>query len=321
MPIHYSAAIALSAVLAGGALAGPAAAAAPCDRACLRATLDVYLAAVFKHDPAAAPLAKAARATENAVVVANGDGFWKTVTGYGVLTRKIADPKSGQAAMFGLVQEGDKAAYVSVRIKVVNRKITEAEWTLGRGRDGASAPIAAILEVPPPPEGAIAPKARTSRAAMIAIANGYFQGLQDHDGSKIPKIDGCERVENGGRVTNTPMRNQPAPAAPAPGAGADGLPTLAQTQLSGDCTDNFQMFKNSIQSTDYRRFPVVDEEQGVVIGNTMFHRVPGNQTRRNLLTEYFWVRDGKLAGIYAAMFYLDPAAPDSVGWPSEGPWN
>ena len=41
-------------VLAKG---GPhVAAAANCDRACLKATLDQYLAAVIKHDPAAAPL-------------------------------------------------------------------------------------------------------------------------------------------------------------------------------------------------------------------------------------------------------------------------
>jgi len=39
-------------------LLAPAAASAksaPCDRACLRQTLDAYLAAVVRHDPASAP--------------------------------------------------------------------------------------------------------------------------------------------------------------------------------------------------------------------------------------------------------------------------
>src|SRR5437762_2518981 len=40
-----------------------------CDRACLKSTLDQYMNAVVKHDPAAAPLLVGFRQTENAVVV------------------------------------------------------------------------------------------------------------------------------------------------------------------------------------------------------------------------------------------------------------
>ena len=38
------------------ALASHASAAATCDRACLKKTLDTYLDAVLKHDPSKAPL-------------------------------------------------------------------------------------------------------------------------------------------------------------------------------------------------------------------------------------------------------------------------
>ena len=44
------------------------AAANDCDRACLKAALDQYLAAVTTHKPAAAPLFAGFRQTENAVV-------------------------------------------------------------------------------------------------------------------------------------------------------------------------------------------------------------------------------------------------------------
>lgn len=50
------------------------------------------------------------------------------------------------------------------------------------------------------------------------------------------------------------------------------------------------------------------------MGATILHRPPGVGTKRNLLTEYFFIRGGKIAGIYAAMYYLDPQAPDSPGW-------
>jgi hypothetical protein len=53
-----------------------------------------------------------------------------------------------------------------------------------------------------------------------------------------------------------------------------------------------------------RRFPVVDEEAGVVLGIVVFQRPPGNGNRRNLLTEWFVIGDGKVHGIYAAMHYL-----------------
>jgi hypothetical protein len=58
-------------------------AATDCDRACLRTTLDQYLNALVKHDPAQVPLFIAFRQTENATVVKLGSGLWKTATGFG----------------------------------------------------------------------------------------------------------------------------------------------------------------------------------------------------------------------------------------------
>src|ERR1700730_16710631 len=86
------------------------AAASDCDRACLKTTLDQYLNAVIKHDPAAAPLFAGFRQTENAVVVRPGTGTWKTVTGLGKLQRRYLDPVSQQAAYFGTIEEGSEQA-------------------------------------------------------------------------------------------------------------------------------------------------------------------------------------------------------------------
>src|SRR5215813_7898848 len=125
--------ILLLAALLIGAL--PVAAQTACDRTCLGTTLDQYLAAVVKHDPAGAPLVVGFRQTENAVNTRPPNGVWKTVTGLGKVQRRYLDAVTGQAAYYGTVEEADGPAIVTVRVRVEDRKITEAEWYLAREND------------------------------------------------------------------------------------------------------------------------------------------------------------------------------------------
>src|SRR5215831_18127455 len=122
-------------VIAGGITSIPAQAQTACDRACLRRMLDQYLAAVVKHDPSVAPLVVGFRQTENAINVRPGNGVWKTVTGLGKVQRRYFDPVTGQAAYYGTVDEGDTPAIVTVRVRVENRQLTEAEWFIARPND------------------------------------------------------------------------------------------------------------------------------------------------------------------------------------------
>ena len=110
------------------------AAGADCDRACLKNTLDQYLGAVIKHDPSAAPLMVGFRQTENAIVVRTGTGVWKTATALGKIQRRYLDPVSGQAGYFGIIEESGNLAIATLRLKVENRKITEAEWIIAPRR-------------------------------------------------------------------------------------------------------------------------------------------------------------------------------------------
>ena len=59
---------------------------------------------------------------------------------------------------------------------------------------------------------------------------------------------------------------------------------------------------------------VVDEEAGVVLGAVILQRPPGVTMKRNLLSEYFYTKRGKISGIYAAMYYLDPSVSGAPGW-------
>src|SRR4051794_16203287 len=177
--------------------------AADCDRACLRTTLDQYLNAVIKHDPAAAPLFIAFRQTENATVVKFGSGLWKTATALGKVQRRYMDPVTGQAAYFGIIEENGMPAIVTLRLKVENRKVTEAEWVISRkgdpglnGAAGGNVFDADFLTANPPPDKALS-KERMSREEMIAVTNSYFDGITTHDGSIIQAYPGCIRIENG----------------------------------------------------------------------------------------------------------------------------
>ena len=95
----------------------------------------------------AAPLVVGFRQTENAINVRPGNGVWKSVTGLGKVQRRYLDPVTGQAAYYGTVEEGSDTAVVTVRVRVENRKLTEAEWFLARAND----PEALLASLQPKP--------------------------------------------------------------------------------------------------------------------------------------------------------------------------
>ena len=316
----------LAAILALGLLilCAPArtAAAQDCDRSCLKSTLDRYLTAVSMHDPSAAPLAVGFRQTENAVVVKLGTGTWKSVTGLGSIQRRYLDPVSGQAAYFGVVNEGAGSAIVTVRVKVDRRQIAEAEWYLARkgdpGLNGPQQPGQPAgnffdpdnLASNPPPERTVPKSDRLSREALIGITNSYFDGITTHDGTIIQAQQGCARTENGNTVTGRALGARGgAAAAPATGRGAGAV---------SDCTSGLETI--NIQLVAARRYPVVDEDAQVVLALAIFIRKPGTTTRRNVFSEWFVIENQKIRSIYSAMFYPSPEVPVPNWPPYDGNW-
>jgi hypothetical protein len=283
------------------------ASAAPCDRACLGGMLDRYLTALIAHDATEAPLALGFRQTENAVVVPAGEGLWRSATALGALQRRYYDATTEQAAYFGTLQEAAGPAIVSLRLRVENDKITEAEWVINREGDPGLGPLspaqadAAFYDpdyfiAHAPPQRAIPPDERLSRSELVAIANSYFDGLSAHSGKIIVAHPGCVRIENGALTTQRPIA------------------TGGQT----DCTAEGPMA--NIYAVTARRYPVVDEEAGAVLGLALFQRKPGVDMPRNLLAEWFYVDDGKIRSIYAAMFYPGPDAMLPNWPPYDGNW-
>ncbi len=295
----HSACFLLAATLSAGFVS-----AQTCDRACLRTTLDQYLNAVVKHDPRAAPLFAGFRQTDNGVVVRPGTGTWQSITALGKVQRSYFDPVSGQAAYLGLIEEGQATGIATLRLRVEDRKITEAEWVIARegaigpGANGGNLYNLAGFLAEPPLTRTVPANQRASRELLIAIANSYFDGLTAHDGSIIMAHPGCTRNENG---THTAGPNPNPDAARGRGRGR-----------VGDCTSNLTNFSVALISA--RRYPIVNVEQQVVLGMGIFLRKPGVKQHRNLLAEWFFVEDGRIRNIWASMFYPTNDLP-VPNWP------
>jgi hypothetical protein len=313
--------IAIGVLVAIGSTGGSSAQ-TTCDRACLRNVLDQYLAAVTKHDPKAAPLGIGFRQTENAINVAPGSGVWKTVTGLGKMQRRYLDPVSGQAGYYGLIEEGGDVALATVRVRIENQKLTEAEWYLARANDpglnGArqpGRPPANLLNpeyliAHPPPDRVVPQAQRLTREELVAVVNSYFDATTSHDGSVALTHPGCGRAENG---TPAPAGRFLPPVAPA--AGAPPAPAGGSTS---DCVSGLANFNLSMVVA--RRIPLVDQEAQMVLGMAVFIRRPGSPTPRNVFSEWFNIEEGRIRTIYTAMFYPGPelAVPN---WPPyEGHW-
>jgi len=302
-----------------------ASAQASCDRVCLRTMLDQYLAAVVKHDPTAAPLVVGFRQTENAINVRPGNGVWKTVTGLGAVQRRYLDAVTGQAAYYGTVEEGSATAIVTVRVRVENRQLTEAEWFLARaddpglngprqpGRPPANLHNPQYLAQNPPTDRVVPRDKRSDRATLVRIVESYFDAITSHDGSIALTHPGCGRAENGSPAPAGRFLPPAAPAAPA--ASGQAAPAAPG---NNDCVSGLANF--NLTMVVARRIPLVDEEAQVALAIAVFIRRPGSPTPRNVFSEWFMIDEAKIRTIYTAMFYppADLAVPN---WPPyDGNW-
>ena len=277
-----------------------------CDRACLEGVMNQYLAAVVAHDPKRLPLSEDVVYTENDQVLKVGDGFWKTAAGLGNYKHYFVDPEVGQVAFMGTMQEAGAALLLSLRLRIELGRITEIESVYFRSGGAGPNNIPAMDQAGKPDDiwfKSIPPAQRLSRQQMIAIADGYFTGLQKNDGRGIqgtgtyPFTNDCHRIENGAPTTNVP---RPANEPP------DTINAFAM-----DCLSQFKLgYYFVVQAIHGRRYPLVDGERGVVWSHAVFDQGTVNEgtlsdgrkyTFRNfnrpssiLVTEAFLIDNGKI---------------------------
>jgi len=252
-------AIFLTSILAAGILACQGQQSAPeslsCDRACLEGIADQYLEAMLSHDAANAPFAEDFRFTENTVTLPPTEGLWFTSSGLTDYEFYICDLQEEQVAWVGIVKEHDNPVLLSLRLKVVNQRITEAESIVIRDLNERNL---ANLKTPPPAFSEILdPSERVSREEMLRIPDLYFGALAILNDKDVPFDDECYRLENGMLTAGT------FPGAPAPNPAMPASPKCRNGEIS-------PMLK-TIHNVHPRRTPVVDEEKGIIWGIYCFN--------------------------------------------------
>jgi hypothetical protein len=286
-------AFAISALVVASSSAAAQNAGAPCDQGCLLSIADAYLAALVAHDASKAPMAPTATFTEQTKVLKVGnDGLWKSAISVSPTFKiPVADPVSHQIGMIVMMKAQGGAfpappprgggpapdpnapadIQLALRLKVENRKITEAEHVIAR----ISAPSQLnALKTPRAAFSKAVPQAqRNKRNILLLIGNAYYDALTQNNGELAPFAADCGRRENG---MHTAGVGRPADAAPPP-AGVGDLPNDCAGQLTSRAM-------SYITSIDLRRITIADDEHGLVFGLTMF-RHPMEQKTLTILNK------------------------------------
>ena len=276
------------------------------DRADLVGLVDRTLEAMMHRDPGRVPLATNARYTENGQSLAVGKGLWATATPGGLSRRAVlAEPNAGQAGWFGAIAENGNPIVLALRLKAAGERVSEIETVICRGHERIFNPGGMTLRTA---FDALVPVAeRASRQSLLAAANAYFDGIEQSNGTIIPSADDCARVENGVRTTlNAELGGKQAYP-------LWGMPVAAQIDTG---------YYAYIEAIRDRRYPVIDEEHGLIMGVVAFDHpatmksvqvkgkgeiaLPAFTQRPStaLIAELFQVRGGKITGIEAVLDFF-----------------
>lgn len=235
-----------------------------CDRACLYEALDGYLEALRHKDAWRVNWAKNALTSENNVALQIGDGLWGSITKLEDYELRMADPTTGRVAQFGAVNESGMVSPFVVLLEVSEGRIKRVETLVRRKASDPRIMAEPVFERKPVFDELIAEQDRLPRARLVSIADGYLDTLQLNDGTLFTQFDDqCNRVENGVQTTNNPALRK------------------LGISLTMGCADQFKMgfFRYDDRLRD-RRFPLIDEERGLVLASALMDHAGRLRTYR-----------------------------------------
>jgi hypothetical protein len=242
--------------------------AATCDRECLNATADRYLMAVLEHTPQSLALPPAIKYTENQDRVAVGEGLWQSAQAFGTYRIYAADVRMSQIAFLGTVKLSSGWSMFAVRLRVQEGKISEIEaiipgLTAAAGTFDVGNGLGNLKQARAPFAVALKPAERRDRSQLIGAADLHYEGIERGNGDIVPFGEHCVKVENGVQLILNP-------AFPYPAASPSGqhLPNFAAMS----CHDQFNTHVWDTDSVTDRRYPVVDEERGIVVAFAMYNQ-------------------------------------------------
>jgi hypothetical protein len=268
---------------------------APADeRSRLIGVMDGYLRAFAARDLAALRLAPDARYTEDGQELPLGSGLWRTARALRPGGQYFVDEGAGQVEFWGVIDEMGRDAIVSIRLKVDGRVISEVEALVTR-RQGEYFDPPEILKADGAGFHRVLPAAqRASPAELIGAAHSYFDAIEQSNGDLVQVKGDCRRLVNG---TLDSLDD------------ADRLPQDGLYRALGVAEQITGRHYAYIEALRERRFPIVDEQRGIVVCHVMFDH-PGDLPRAGgaipfgwpnsmLFTEVFKVVDGSIEQIWA----------------------
>ena len=272
-----------------------------CDRACLTGFADIWFAALAANQPSAVPMAADARITNNGRLARLDEAFWdgaeKTVYRWDIVNEHLGD-----SATMAVVQNADGSkTIIMVRLKSKDGHITETE--IIRANQGEADRLWApdnLTEVSPALQLSIRTADRDSYYDLIAVADGYFRAFQtngtpDYHPAKL--LPDSKRFENGVQTTG-----------------------LVRNGVYVSTAEGFAAGRFIGRNLWDRRYPVVDEERGIVLAILRFGMKEGMVSQSaatandRLVAEFFAIKAGMIQEIHAVLFNLPDAEP--TGWES-----
>ncbi len=287
----------LAAVMASGTQAQGA-----CDRACLTGYIDAYFAALAANNPSALPLAANSKITANSEAMPLAKTFWESAEGtayrWDIVNTRLGD--TGTEAVIKNA-DGSKTMFM-LRMKVYDGKITEIETIkCNKGEADHLWGPDNLREVSPALQLSIREAERNSYYDLIGAAESYWRAFQTNgtpDYHPARLLPDSRRFENGMQTTGM-MRNG----------------QYSSTALGFDEGD---FIGRNIWD---RRYPVVDEERGIVLSIARFGLKTGMKsqssatTNDRLVAEFFAVKSGLIQEVHAVLVNRPDDKP--TGWPPD----
>jgi hypothetical protein len=293
-------------------LASPLQAQLGCDRACLEGHMSSYLDALYANTPNAVPLARGAKISDNNSLVGLREAFWDGAmeTAY---RWDIANPRLGDVATEVVIRNADGSYTMAVvRLKVEANSVTEVEVIRANEGDAdrlwgperlVDYPLSRNLT------NSIRVADRDSYYGLIAAAESYWRAFQTNGTDEYHPADllfDAHRFENGLQTT---------------GQFPDGTFRSAP--------DGFDTGRFLGRNLWDRRYPVVDEERGIVLSIVRFGIKDGMQSQSavtsndRLVGEFFQVKNGMIQEVHAVLYNLPDEIPsvwEAEYGPGRGGW-
>jgi hypothetical protein len=272
-----------------------------CDRKCLIGFADKYVDAMVTQKPDSLAWAPRVRHTENSVPMMIGDGLWGSSRKKWPGALYVTEPSTGTVVWYGVVEDHDLPAYLTVRLKVVDGRISEVESATSRKFNPGPFGDPAAYKLDPLFDQVLPPPLRQPRERMEALVEGYYSTRQLNDGTLFTQFDdACMRRDNGLDVTDG--NGNAAVIAPAKATGVKG------------CEAQFKLgLYKPVDRVRSRRVLAVDEERGLIVATAFSDyslRVPRYSTTDGTIREtqekypssretvdIFKIRNGKIARV------------------------